>query len=320
MADLSISFGGLELRNPILSASGTFGHGAEMRFMTPPETLGGLVGKSVSLRPRAGNPAPRICETRAGFLNSIGLENRGVDAYCRDVLPTLLGVDTIVITNIAGETVEEFEALAARLESEAAVDAIEVNLSCPNVQGGKLPFSTDPRTAEDVIRRVRRATTKTVIAKLSPNVTRIAEIGRACEGGGADAVTCTNTVLGMSVDWRTRKPGLATGMGGYSGPAVKPIALRCAWECVDALTIPVIGCGGIETVDDVLEFIVVGCRAVQVGTACFADPSLPATLAGQLAARLESVGVHSISELTGTLHWPGRPASAPGGSIGAKSR
>lgn len=316
MADLHVELGGLSLRNPILSASGTFGHGLEMRFMTPPESVGGLVSKSVSLLPRQGNPQPRICETSAGFLNSIGLENRGVEAYRREVLPKMADADTHCITNIAAASAEEFAELAATLADEPAISALEVNLSCPNVQGGKLPFSTDPNTAQDVCQRVREAAPKkTIFAKLSPNVTRIADIGRACEAGGVDGVTCVNTVLGMSVDWRSGKTGLATGMGGYSGPAVKPIALRCAYECASALDIPVIGCGGVMAAEDVLEYLVVGCRAVQIGTACFADPSLPARLASELSDLLDSAGFASAHDLIGTIRWPGaepkpRPATA----------
>ena len=311
MAGLVTSLGPLELRNPVLSASGTFGHGLEMASFSPPGTLGGLVSKTVTLRPRPGNPHPRICETQAGFLNSIGLENKGIDAYVRDVLPQMAGADTAVITNIGGESEEEFAELAARLDGEPAVDALEVNLSCPNVQGGKLPFSTSTSAAERVMRGVRAATSKPVIAKLSPNVSDIGELARAIEAGGADGVTAVNTLLGMAVDWRTRRPGLATVQGGYSGAAIKPVALRCAWAAARAVSIPVIGCGGIATADDVLEFLVVGCRAVQVGTACFSDPSLVGRLAGKLEARLDEAGIVSVGELVGSLRAPRKVAAMP---------
>jgi dihydroorotate dehydrogenase (NAD+) catalytic subunit len=216
---------------------------------------------------------------------------------------------TVVITNIGGETPDEFAEVAERLDGEPAVHALEVNLSCPNVQGGRLPFSSDPEGAAGVIRRVRAVTTKPLLAKLSPNVTRIGEIARAVEGAGADGVTAINTLLGMAVDWRRREPRLATTQGGYSGPGIKPIALRCAWECARSVRIPVVGCGGITTADDVLEFLVAGCTAVQVGTASFADPGLLARLAEELERALEAAGVGSAAELIGTLReMPGSAA------------
>ncbi len=310
MARLAVALGSLGLRNPILSASGTYGHGLEMQHIAPPSTLGGLVSKTVTLKPRAGNPLPRICETEAGFLNSIGLENRGVEAYRRDVLPQMARADTLVVTNIGGESVEDFETLARLLDGEDAIDAFEVNLSCPNVQEGKLPFATDPRMAARVIERVRAATRKPVFAKLSPNVSRIADLAVAVEAAGADGITAVNTVLGMQVDWRTRKPGLFTVQGGYSGVAIKPIALRCAWECARSVKIPVIGCGGIASASDVLEFLVVGCAAVQVGTASFSDPGLLGRLAGELEALLDAERIADVRELVGTLRIPRAPSAA----------
>lgn len=314
MALLEVSLPPLTLRNPLLSASGTFGHGLEMANFASPSLLGGLVSKTVTLKPRPGNPQPRISETEAGFLNSIGLENRGIEAYLRDVLPVMRDADTCVVTNIGGESVEDFAEIAAMLDPEDAVDALEVNLSCPNVQGGKLPFSTDPKVAEATIRGVREATGKPIFAKLSPNVSRIGDIARATEAGGADAVTAVNTVLGMSVDWRTRRPGLFTIQGGYSGIAIKPIALRCAWECAQNVSIPVIGCGGIRTAADVLEFLVVGCSAVQVGTASFSDPSRLARLSDEISAMCDDQGVQAVAELIGSLRpHDAPPASEPSG-------
>jgi len=301
MADLGVRLAGLELRNPVLSASGTFGHGLEMQFFSPPRCLGGLVSKTVTLRPRHGNPHPRICETEAGLLNSIGLENRGIEAYLSEVLPQMAAADCAVVTNIGGESPEEFAELAARLDPHSEVDALEVNLSCPNVQGGRLPFSTDPRMAERVIAMVRAATRKPLLAKLSPNVSDIAEVARAVEGAGADAVTAVNTLLGMRVDWRTRRPGLSTLQGGYSGLGVKPVALRCAWACARAVSIPVVGCGGIACAEDVLEFLVVGCSAVEVGTSCFSDPARLGQLAGEMEVLLDAAGVASAGELIGSL-------------------
>ncbi len=310
MASLAVSLAGLALRNPVLSASGTFGHGLEMQHFAPPRLLGGLVSKTVTLAPRPGNPLPRICETEAGLLNSIGLENRGVDYYLREIAPAMRAAECVVVTNIGGERIEDFAELAARLDGESAIDALEVNLSCPNVQGGKLPFATDARTAEAVLRRVRASTRKPLFAKLSPNVTDIGDIARAVEAGGADAVTAVNTLLGLAVDWRTGKPGINTVMGGYSGVGVKPVALRCAWQCAKAVSIPVIGCGGVASASDVLEFLAVGCRAVQVGTSCFSDPSNIARLPEQMSALLDAAGVADVNERVGVLgagnasaHW-----------------
>jgi dihydroorotate dehydrogenase (NAD+) catalytic subunit len=311
MSSLAVRFAGLELRNPLLSASGTFGHGLEMQHFAPPQLLGGLVSKTVTLAPRPGNPHPRIAETEAGMLNSIGLENRGIDAYLRDVVPAMAGADCIVVTNIGGERIDDFAELAARLDGQAAIDALEINLSCPNVQGGKLPFATNPKVAAAVVAGVRAATRKPIFAKLSPNVSDIAEIARAVEGAGADGVTAVNTLLGMSIDWRKRTPGLATVQGGYSGVGIKPVALRCAWSCARAVKIPVIGCGGIACAADVLEFLVAGCSAVQVGTSCFADPSTLARLPGELAALLDGAGIARIGDLIGSLRIPGQVAVAP---------
>ena len=312
MVDPAVSLGRLALRNPVLSASGTYGHGLEMCHFTPPERIGGLVSKTVTLRPRGGNASPRICETEAGLLNSIGLENKGIDHYLAEVVPSMAQADTVVFTNIGGESPEEFVELARRLDGEAAVDALEVNLSCPNVQGGSIPFGTDAKNAQAVIAGVRAATKKPIFAKLSPNVTKIADMARAVEEAGADGITAVNTLLGMAVDWRTRRPGLATVQGGYSGPAIKPVALRCAWQCARAVSIPVIGCGGIATAEDVLEFLVVGCSAVQLGTACFADPALPGRLVEELVALAEAEGIARLADLIGTVH-DGSEPPRPGG-------
>lgn len=311
--DLSLRIAHLELRNPVLSASGTYGHGLEMEGFTAAAELGAWVSKTVTLRPRAGNASPRIHETEAGLLNSIGLENRGIEHYLSHTLPVMARADTIVVTNIGGESVAEFVELARRLDGESAVDALEVNLSCPNVQGGKLPFATEPGPAAEVIRAVRAATKKPLFAKLSPNTARLAEIARSVEGAGADAITAVNTLLGLALDWRTRRPGLATVQGGYSGPGIKPVALRCAWECARSVSIPVVGCGGIQCAADALEYLVAGCRAVQVGTASFADPALPGKIAREMARLLEEEGIVRLSELVGTIH-DGRALSAPGGA------
>ena len=309
MADLRTTLAGLELANPILSASGTFGHGVEMRHMVPPGSLGAWVSKTVTLSPRGGNPMPRIHETEAGFLNSIGLENRGLEAYLEHTLPEAAATHAVLITNIGGHTEEEFAIAAERLDARDEVAAIEVNLSCPNVDGGKLPYSTDPATAERVMAGVRKVTTKPVFAKLSPNVTRIDEIAVACAAGGADGLTVMNTVLGMGVDWRRSRPRLATVVGGYSGIAVKPIALRCCWQVRQAVDIPVIGCGGIAGAEDVLEFLAVGCTAVQVGTSNFSDPARLARLGDEVSALLEAEGLSGVDDVRDRLH---RELVAPG--------
>lgn len=316
MASLGVTLAGLEFRNPILSASGTFGHGLEMRHMVPPECLGGLVSKTVTLAPRPGNRMPRICETSAGFLNSIGLENRGLAHYVEHTLPEVADADTLIITNIGGGSVAEYAELAAALDERPEIDAFEINLSCPNVDGGRLRFSTDPSVTEAAVRAVREATNKPIFAKLSPNVTRIGDIARAAEAGGADGITAINTVLGMGVDWRSRRPSLNTIVGGYSGPGIRPIALRCAYECVQAVDIPVIGCGGIGGASDVLEFLVVGCRAVQVGTASFSDPGRLAALPGELEGALDEQGIASVVDVIGSLlppHSAVRAAARKGG-------
>ncbi|MFN9787063.1 MAG: dihydroorotate dehydrogenase [Planctomycetia bacterium] len=311
MADLRTKIGTLEARNPVMSASGTYGHGLESRNLASPSSVGALVSKTVTLRPRHGNPVPRICETEAGFLNSIGLENKGVAYYIEHILPDARDADTLVVTNIGAESVEDFVEMARILADREEIDAFEVNLSCPNVQDGKLPFATDPATAARVIAGVKAACSKPVWAKLSPNVTRIGDMARAVESAGADAITAVNTVLGMKVDWRTGKPGLATVQGGYSGVAIKPIALRCAWECARSVSIPVVGCGGIMTAEDALEFLVVGCSAVQLGTVNFSDPGLVGRLAGEMSDLLDKHGVARVADLVGTLRLPDSSKPAP---------
>ena len=317
MADLSVQLGDLRLRNPVLSASGTYGHGLEMQHFSSPLSMGGLVSKTVTLEPRPGNPAPRIRETRAGFLNSIGLENRGVEHYIENTLPQVRGADTMVMTNIGGASVEDFVAIAARLDRERGIDALEINLSCPNVQGGKLPFGTVPDMAAEVITGVRAVTSLPLFAKLSPNVTRISEMAVAVEQAGAAGITAVNTLLGMAVDWRSGLPGLSTVQGGYSGVGMMPVALRCAWECARSVSIPVIGCGGISTAEDALEFLSVGCHAIQIGTASFSNPSLPGEMAQDLGTLLDAAGIASIQEVIGNIK-DGRESSAPRAPISAR--
>jgi dihydroorotate dehydrogenase (NAD+) catalytic subunit len=298
---MEVDLAGVPLRNPILSASGTFGHGVEMQHMVPLDVLGGLVSKTVTCVPRPGNPAPRIAETKAGFLNSIGLENRGIESYIESVLPEVENAGTVIVTNIGGESVADYVAAAEALASFDVISALEVNLSCPNVDGGRLTFSTDPKKAEEAMRAVSEVTDKPLWAKLSPNVTRIEEIACAVEAGGASAITAVNTLLGLGVDWRTGQPSLATVMGGYSGIGMAPVALRCAWQCVQAVDIPVIGCGGIADAEDVLDFLAVGCHAVQVGTASFSDPGMLGRLPGEVERLLDDAGVKDVMDVVGCM-------------------
>lgn len=309
---LQTQVGSLILANPIMSASGTFGSGWEGRTFGDLSQLGALVSKTVTVKPRPGNPPPRILETPAGMLNSIGLENRGADYFLAETLPRMQTLGPKVIVNIGGESVGEFVELAERF-SAAGVDALEVNLSCPNVQEGRLLFSSDAANAEQAIRAVRAVTRLPLLAKLSPNVTRIGEIARAVEAGGADAITAINTLIGMAVDWRKRAPVLGSTTGGLSGPAIKPVALRMVHEIRQAVRIPIVGVGGIASATDVLEFLVTGASAVQVGTWQFVDPAAMPRLLEELQALLAAEQL-SVRELVGTLRLPGAAAPHAGGA------
>ncbi|MGE3175419.1 MAG: dihydroorotate dehydrogenase [Planctomycetota bacterium] len=305
-APLATTLGALSLANPVLSASGTFGSGWEGRDFSPLARVGALVSKTVTLRPRHGNPPPRILETPSGMLNSIGLENKGVDRFLADSLPKMRQLGPKIVVNIGGEAIDEFVELAERF-CAAGVDALEVNLSCPNVQEGRLLFSTEPRMCERAVAAVKRVATVPVFAKLSPNVTDVTAIARAAEQGGADGITAINTLIGMAVDWRRRRPVLGRGIGGLSGPAIKPIALRMVHEIARAVPLPVIGVGGIRTAEDVLEFVCAGARAVQIGTAAFVDPAVLVGVVEELG-RLVAEADTDIGRLCGSL---GAPLAAP---------
>jgi len=312
--DLSVRLGRLELPNPVLTASGTFGYGLEFGHLAALPRLGGLVTKGLSLQPIAGNPPPRICETRGGMLNSIGLQNIGVEAFLDDVLPHLAEIDSRVIVNLFGTTIDEYARLAERVDREAGVTAVELNVSCPNVKQGGIHFGHDPRLLAELVTAVRAATDKPIAVKLSPNVTSPAELGHAAREGGADILSAINTVVGMAIDARTRRPLLNTIRGGLSGPAIKPIALRIVYDVARAVGLPVIGIGGIETVDDVVEFLLAGASAVQIGTALFRDPRTPERILDGLAERLVEEGARSVSELIGGLRVEGEatpPTGAP---------
>jgi len=302
--DLAVTVGGLELKNPVIAASGTFGCGREYADLYDVTRLGAIVAKSVTLNPRAGNPPPRVYETAAGMLNSIGLANLGVDHFIREDLPFLRDLDTVVIVNVAGATMDEYLEVIARLEDADGADALEINISCPNVKEGGIAFGSDPAIAADLISRCAEATPRPVIAKLTPNVTDVVAVARAVFDAGARAVSLINTLTGIAVDWRARRPVLGNVVGGLSGPAVKPVALRMAWQVASAGLGPVIGIGGIMNAGDVLEFMVAGACACQVGTANFADPLACARIIDDLPPLLAEAGVERIRDLVGTLRTP----------------
>ena len=306
---LAVDLAGLRLKNPLIAASGTFGYGVEYEGILDLSRLGGLVSKGLYLEPRDGCAVPRIVETPSGLLNAIGLQGIGIRAFVRDVLPRLRAYDTAVVVNVCGDTVEEY-AEVSRIASDApGVHALEVNISCPNVKKGGIAFGGDPKMTHEVVAAVRRSTRLPVVPKLSPNVGDIALFARVAEEAGADALSCVNTLLGLSVDVERRKPKLAFGTGGLSGPAIRPIALRMAWQAARAVKIPVIGIGGISSAEDALEFFIVGCRAVQIGTANFVDPGVYDRVLAGLSAYLERHNLQRLDDVVGTLAWPGAPVA-----------
>ena len=307
---LGVELGGLRLKNPLIAASGTFGYGVEYEGILDLSLLGGIVSKGLYLEPRDGCPVPRIVETPSGLLNAIGLQGVGIRAFVKDVLPRLARYDTAVIVNVCGDTVEEY-AEVARIADAPGVAALEVNISCPNVKKGGIAFGGDPRMTHEVVSAVRKATRLPVIPKLSPNVADVTVFARVCEEAGADALSCINTLLGLAIDVERRVPRLAFGTGGLSGPAIRPVALRMAWQAARAVRIPVIGIGGITSAEDALEFLIAGCRAVQVGTANFVDPGIYARILAGFEAYLQRHRVESIGEVVGSLCFP--EGDAPGG-------
>lgn len=297
---LAVQLGRLKLSNPVLVASGTFGYAREMAKIVDVSRLGGVLPKTITAEPRVGNPPPRTVETSAGLLNAIGLDNDGVDVFLNEHMPYLAGLGSSIVVSIAGRTRDDFVDLAKRVGSTNGVAAIELNLSCPNVSGG-IDFGIDPDSCRAVVSAVRSVTSAPILAKLTPNVTRIVEMAAAAHEGGADAVCLINTVLAMAVDWKRRRPVLGNGMGGLSGPAIKPIALRCVHQVASKVDVPIVGIGGIATIDDVMEFIVAGASAVQIGTANYYDPTLSVRLIDQLPIALEQAGVQDVNDLIGTL-------------------
>jgi len=297
---LGVTLGPLRLKNPLLTASGTFGFGREMSLQYHLALLGALVTKTVTWEARAGNPPPRITETPAGMLNSIGLANPGIDAFLRTELPFLGRFDTVRITNIAGGTVDEYVNLAQRLEQAELVDALELNVSCPNVKHG-MSFGASTELLRELVRAVRETFSRPLLVKLTPNVTDITATAQAAVEAGADILTVANTYLGLAVDWRSRRPVLGGVTGGLSGPAVKPLTLRAVWQVSQAVEVPVIGVGGVTTVEDVMDYLVVGASAVGVGTANFLDPRAIPQLLDELKELLNREGVQRIEDVVGTL-------------------
>ncbi|HOD28564.1 MAG TPA: dihydroorotate dehydrogenase [Syntrophales bacterium] len=311
--DLGVRIGGLVLKNPVMTASGTFGYGEEFAPYSDLNRLGAVIVKGLSLEPRGGNPPPRMMETPSGMLNAVGLQNIGVRTFIREKLPFLRRFDCAIIANIYGETPEEYERVAGLLSRASGVDALEVNISCPNVRRGGIAFGAQPDAAADVTRRVKTAAAALpVMVKLTPNVTDIAGIARAVEEAGADAISLINTLTGMSVDVEKRIPHLANVTGGLSGPAIRPVALRMVWQAVQAVSIPVVGVGGIMTARDALEFLIVGARAVQVGTANFIRPAVTMEIIDGIAAYLARHGCGSVTEIIGSLKTPGAEPAGGG--------
>jgi dihydroorotate dehydrogenase (NAD+) catalytic subunit len=300
--DIRVTLGEITLKNPVLTASGTFGYASEFEKLIDLNRLGGIIVKGLSLEASRGNPPPRIVETPCGMLNAIGLENVGLEAFMKEKLPVLKMIDTPVFVNIYGKTVAEYGELASRLEDVEEISGIEVNISCPNVRCGGMAFGAYPESAAQVVREVRKRTTRHMMVKLSPNVTDIAEIARRAEAEGADSISLINTITGMVIDIETQRPKLANITGGLSGPAIRPVALRMAWQAVQAVNIPVIGVGGIMTAEDALEFLIAGAVAVQVGTANFINPRATINIIEGIEAFLEERSIAVIGDIIGTLN------------------
>lgn len=301
MANLSIKIHNLTLKNPVMTASGTFGNGVEFDDFIDVNELGGILLKGTTLNHREGNDYPRMAETPSGMLNAVGLQNKGADYFCKYIYPQVSKYNTNVIVNVNGSTIEEYIELTQRINELEHISAIELNISCPNVKQGGMAFGTSCPMAEAVTRAVREVYSKTLIVKLSPNVTSISEIAKGVENAGADAVSLVNTFLGMAIDVRSRKPVLSTITGGLSGPAIKPIALRMVWQVTQAVNIPVIGMGGIMTANDALEFLIAGASAIQIGTANFIDPQVTIKVRDGINLYLDENGFSSVQELIGSL-------------------
>jgi dihydroorotate dehydrogenase (NAD+) catalytic subunit len=301
MSDLSVRIHSLQLKNPVMTASGTFGYGPEFADFIPLDGLGGIIVKGTTLHPREGNDYPRMVETASGMLNCVGLQNKGVDYFCEHIYPEIKDIDTNIIVNVSGSSPDDYAECAARVDSLEKVPAIELNISCPNVKQGGMAFGVTCEGAASVVKAVRKRYHKTLIVKLSPNVTNIAEIARAVEAEGADSVSLINTLMGMAIDIEKRRPKLSIGTGGLSGPAVKPVALRMVWQVAKAVKIPVIGLGGIMTATDAIEFLMAGATAIEIGTANFIDPAVTIKVRDGIDEWLDRHGCKSVQEIIGVL-------------------
>lgn len=301
MADLTTRIAGLTMKNPVMTASGTFGYGVEFADFVNLEDIGGIIVKGTTLHPREGNDYPRMAETAGGMLNCVGLQNKGVDYFCENIYPKIKDIRTNMIVNVSGSSVEDYAECAARINALDNIPAIELNISCPNVKQGGMAFGVTTEGAASVVKAVRKAYGKTLIVKLSPNVTAVADIALAVQDAGADAVSLINTLMGMAIDIERRKPVLSIATGGLSGPAVKPVALRCVWQVAKAVDIPVVGLGGIMNAHDAIEFMLAGASAVEIGTANFIDPTVTVKVAGGIDEWLDRHGCASATEIVGQL-------------------
>ena len=301
MADLSVRINRLKLKNPVMTASGTFGYGLEYADFVSLDQIGGIIVKGTTLQPREGNDYPRMAETTSGMLNCVGLQNKGVDYFCEHIYPQIKDIDTNMIVNVSGSSPENYAECAARIDKLDKIPAIELNISCPNVKQGGMAFGTTCSGASSVVKAVRQCYNKTLIVKLSPNVTNIAEIAKACEAEGADSVSLINTLMGMAIDIEKRQPMLSIATGGLSGPAVKPVAVRMVWQVAKAVKIPVIGLGGICNAADAIEFMMAGATAIQIGTANFLDPTVTIKVRDGINEWLDRHGCSSVSEIIGAL-------------------
>lgn len=301
MVDISVKINQLQLSNPVMTASGTFGYGLEFQDLVPLEEIGGIIVKGTTLEPRQGNDYPRMAETAQGMLNCVGLQNKGVDYFCEHIYPKIKDIRSQFIVNVSGNSPENYAACAARIDVLEQIPAIELNISCPNVKDGGMAFGVSCEGAASVVRAVRKAYHKTLIVKLSPNVTNIADIARACEAEGADAVSLINTLMGMSIDIERRRSRLSIGTGGLSGPAVKPVAVRMVHDVYRAVKIPVVGLGGIMTAEDAIEFFMAGATAIEIGTANFIDPAVTVKVKRGIVDWLERHGCQSLQEIVGVV-------------------
>ena len=301
MAKLNVSIGNLSMKNPVMTASGTFGYGLEYADFVPLEQIGGIIVKGTTLNPRQGNDYPRMAETPAGMLNCVGLQNKGVDYFCNNIYPQIKDIDTNMIVNVSGSSPEDYAECAARIDQLEGIPAIELNISCPNVKDGGMAFGVTCEGAASVVRAVRQRYHRTLIVKLSPNVTSITDIARAVEDEGADAVSLINTLMGMSIDIEKRKPRLSIGTGGLSGACVKPVALRMVWQVAKAVNIPVVGLGGISSAEDAIEFFLAGATAIEIGTANFIDPTITIKVKDGINEWLDKHGCESLHDIIGQL-------------------